>query len=53
MLRKNPLNKLEYHVISHADIEFFSVENNGLTNVLLMDGCPKRHMHLMGETKWS
>ena len=37
MVRKNPFKKLEYHVVSHADIEIFSVENNRLTNVLLTD----------------
>ena len=41
MVRKNPYKKLEYHVVSHADIEIFSVENNILTNVLLTDGCLK------------
>ena len=41
MVRKNPFKKLEYHVVSHADIEIFSVENNRLTNVLLTDGCLK------------
>ena len=41
--------KLEYHVVSHADIEIFSVENNRLTNVSLMDGCLGRH--LISETK--
>ena len=37
MVRKNPFKKLEYHVVSHTDIEIFSVENNRLTNVLLTD----------------
>ena len=32
MVRKNPFKKLEYHVLSHADIEIFSVENNRLKN---------------------
>ena len=46
--------KLEYHVVSHADIEIFSVENNRLTNVSLMDGCLRRHLRLISETKqWS
>ena len=31
MVRNNPFKKLEYHVISHANIETFSVENNRLT----------------------
>ena len=51
MVRKNPFKKLEYHVVSHADIEIFSVENNRLTNVLLMDRCLGRHSRLISETK--
>ena len=48
---KNPFKKLEYHAVSHADIEIFSVENDRLTNVLLMDGCLGRHSRLINETK--
>ena len=51
MVRKSPFKKLEYHVISHADIEIFPGENNRLTNVLLTDGCLKRHLRLISETK--
>ena len=50
MVRKNPFKKLEYHVVSNADIEIFSVENNRLTNVLLTDGCLGRHLRLTSET---
>ena len=50
MVRKNPFKKLECHAVSHADIEIFSVENNRLTNVLLMDGCLGRHSRLISET---
>ena len=51
MVRKNPFKKLDYHAVSHADIEMFSVENDRLTNVLLMDGCLGRHSRLINETK--
>ena len=50
MVRKSPFKKLEYHVVSDADIEIFPVENNRLTNVLLTDGCLERHLRLISET---
>ena len=51
MVMKNPFKKLEYYAVSHADIEIFSVENDRLTNVLLIDGCLGRHSRLINETK--
>ena len=37
MVRKNPFKKLEYHAVSHADIEIFYVENDRLTNSFAPD----------------